>query len=157
MKARNRADIIGRFDRGEVQVITNCMVLTEGFDSQPVGCIAILRPMLHKGTFIQAVGRGLRKVDPERFPGIIKTDCLVLDFARAPQRHGSIEQEVRLDEEEEKGVAPYKICPECSAEVPLGTTTCPFCGYVWLPTASEKRVIDQFALTEIDLLARSPL
>jgi superfamily II DNA or RNA helicase len=50
------------------------MVLTEGFDSQPVGCIVILRPMLHKGTFIQAIGRGLRKVDPERFPGIVKTD-----------------------------------------------------------------------------------
>jgi DNA repair protein RadD len=68
MPARTRADLIARFDRGEVQVLTNCMVLTEGFDSQPVGCIGILRPMLHKGTFIQAVGRGLRRVDPERFP-----------------------------------------------------------------------------------------
>ena len=48
--------------------------LTEGFDSQPVGCIGILRPMLHKGTFIQAVGRGLRRVDPERFPGIVGFD-----------------------------------------------------------------------------------
>ena len=67
------------------------MVLTEGFDSQPVGCIVILRPMLHKGTFIQAIGRGLRKVDPERFPGIVKTDCIVLDFTGAALRHGSIE------------------------------------------------------------------
>jgi superfamily II DNA or RNA helicase len=156
MKARDRAEVVARFDRGEVPVITNCMVLAEGFDSQPVGCIAIVRPMLHKGTLIQAVGRGLRKVDPERFPGIIKTDCLVLDFAGASQRHGSIEQKVQLDEEEKKGIAPYKTCPECSAEMPLGTTTCPFCGYVWLGMASEKRVISQFALTEIDLLARSP-
>ena len=52
MPSRVRADLIARFDRGEVQVLTNCMVLTEGFDSQPVGCIGILRPMLHKGTFI---------------------------------------------------------------------------------------------------------
>ena len=66
--SRTRADLITRFDRGEVQVLANCMVLTEGFDSQPVGCIGILRPMLHKGTFIQAVGRGLRRVDPARFP-----------------------------------------------------------------------------------------
>ena len=72
MPSRTRADLIARFDRGEVQVLTNCMVLTEGFDSQPVGCIGILRPMLHKGTFIQAIGRGLRRVDPERFPGIVK-------------------------------------------------------------------------------------
>jgi superfamily II DNA or RNA helicase len=63
MPGRARADLIARFDRGEVQVLTNCMVLTEGFDSQPIGCIVILRPMRHKGTFIQAVGRGLRKVE----------------------------------------------------------------------------------------------
>jgi DNA repair protein RadD len=43
MPARARADLIARFDRGEVQVLTNCMVLTEGFDSQPIGCIVILR------------------------------------------------------------------------------------------------------------------
>ena len=28
MPARGRADLIGRFDRGDVQVLTNCMVLT---------------------------------------------------------------------------------------------------------------------------------
>ena len=68
MPSRARADLIARFDRGEVQVLTNCMVPTEGFDSQPVGCIGILRPMLHKGTFIQTIGRGLRRVDPSASP-----------------------------------------------------------------------------------------
>ena len=100
MPATARAELIARFDRGEVQLLANCMVLTEGFDSQPVGCIAILRPMLHKGTFIQAIGRGLRKVDPERFPGIVKTDCIVLDFAGAALRHGSLEQAIGLEDEE---------------------------------------------------------
>lgn len=158
MATRDRADVIARFDRGEVQVLTNCMVLTEGFDSQPVGCIAILRPMLHKSTFIQAVGRGLRKVDPERFPGIIKTDCIVLDFAGAAQRHGSIEQDVRLDVEEPKpGKASYKTCPACDAELPLGTSLCPFCDHVWEKwQPREKRVLDRFSLTEIDLLHHSP-
>ena len=61
MPARERAELLARFDRGEVQVITNCMVLTEGFDSQPIGCIVVLRPMLHRGTFVQAIGRGLRR------------------------------------------------------------------------------------------------
>ena len=132
MPARARADLIARFDRGEVQVLTNCMVLTEGFDSQPIGCIVILRPMRHKGTFIQAVGRGLRKVDPERFPGIVKTDCIVLDFAGAAARHGSIEQDIQLEDEEEPcSQAPCKVCPECEAELPLGTMLCPFCGHVW--------------------------
>ena len=158
MPGRERADVLARFDRGQVQVITNCMVLTEGFDSQPVGCIAILRPMLHRGTFVQAIGRGLRKVDPERFPGIIKSDCIVLDFAGAALRHGSIEADVHLDEEEdvEPGARPYKTCPDCDAEVPLGTVCCPFCGHVWQREIREKRALERFQLTEIDLLGRSP-
>ena len=138
-------------------MLTNCMVLTEGFDSQPVGCIVILRPMLHKGTFVQAIGRGLRKVDPERFPGIVKTDCIVLDFTGAAQRHGSIELDIDLDDEDaEPGAIPYKICPECEAQLPLGTSPCPFCGYVWQRQIGEKRLLEQFDLTEIDLLNRSP-
>lgn len=100
MASSERSNLIAQFDRGDIQVLANCMVLTEGFDSQPVGCIGILRPMLHKGTFIQAVGRGLRRVDPERYPGIIKTDCIVLDFAGAALRHGSLEQDISLDEDE---------------------------------------------------------
>ena len=134
------------------------MVLTEGFDSQPVGCIVVLRPMLHRGTFIQAIGRGLRKVDPERFPGVVKTDCIVLDFAGAAQRHGSIEQDGTLaeEEDEEPGKSPYKVCPTCEAEVPLATIACPFCGHVWERKLREKRPLQCFGLTEIDLLDRSP-
>jgi DNA repair protein RadD len=157
MPARARADLIARFDRGQVQVLTNCMVLTEGFDSQPIGCIVILRPMRHKGTFIQAVDRGLRKVDPERFAGIVKTDCIVLDFAGAAARHGSIEQDVGLAEEDEaRGSVAYKVCPDCAAELPLGTAVCPFCGHVWQRRIQEKRLLEAFDLTEIDLLNRSP-
>jgi len=157
MPTRARADLIARFDRGEVQVLTNCMVLTEGFDSQPVGCIGILRPMLHKGTFIQAIGRGLRRVDPERFPGIVKTDCVVLDFAGAALRHGSLEQEISLDDEDhEPGAAPWKTCPSCEAELPLGASVCDFCGHVFSRERGEKSVLTAFEMTEIDLLDRSP-
>lgn len=158
MPAGERAERIAAFDRGDVQVLTNCMVLTEGFDSQPVGCIVILRPMLHRGTFIQAIGRGLRRVDPERFSGIVKTDCVVLDFAGAAGRHGTIEQEIDLGAEDDAapGAPPYKVCPECEAELPLGTVMCPFCGHVWPRRQREREVLDTFELTEIDLLDRSP-
>jgi superfamily II DNA or RNA helicase len=158
MPSKERAALLARFDRGEVQVITNCMVLTEGFDSQPVGCIVVLRPMLHRGTFVQAIGRGLRKVDPERFPGVVKTDCVVLDFAGAALRHGSIEHDGTLPEEEdeEAGKRAYKICPACDTEVPIGTLACLFCGHVWQRRIRDKRPLQCFDLTEIDLLDRSP-
>ncbi|WP_189538695.1 zinc ribbon domain-containing protein [Novosphingobium arvoryzae] len=124
---------------------------------QPVGCIGILRPMLHKGTFIQAVGRGLRKVDPQRYPGIIKTDCVILDFAGAAIRHGCLEQEISLDDDDtDPGTAPYKTCPDCEAEIPLGTGECPFCGHVFTRQVGEKHILTDFELLEIDLLNQSP-
>ena len=157
MPSRARAELIARFDRGEIQVLTNCMVLTEGLDSQPVACIGILRPMLHKGTFIQAVGRGLRRVDPERFPGIVKTDCVVLDFAGAALRHGSLEQEISLDEDEpQPGQAPWKLCLSCDAELPLHASVCDFCGHVFTRERGEARLLSAFDMMEIDLLDRSP-
>lgn len=157
MASSERSELIARFDLGDIQVLANCMVLTEGFDSQPVGCIGILRPMLHKGTFIQAVGRGLRRVDPERYPGIIKTDCVVLDFAGAALRHGSLEQEIDFDTDDpEPGQAPWKLCPCCEAELPLAARICDFCGHVLTRGVSDKSVLDSFEMMEIDLLDRSP-
>ena len=157
MHSRDRAEAIARFDRGEIRILSNCMVLTEGFDSQPVGCIGILRPMLHKGTFIQAIGRGLRRVDPARYPGIVKTDCIVLDFAGAAVRHGSLEQDIDLDADEpEPGEAPWKCCPSCDAELPLCARVCDFCGHVFAIDVREKTMLDSFEMMEIDLLNRSP-
>ena len=57
---------------------------------------------------------------------------------------------------DEPGEAPYKICPSCSAEVPLGTTICPFCSHAFKREGREKSVLERFELTEIDLLDRSP-
>jgi DNA repair protein RadD len=64
---------------------------------------------------------------------------------------------VRLAEEDEArdGVA-YKVCPDCQAELPLGTAVCPFCGHLWQRRFPEKRLLEAFDLTEIDLLNRSP-
>ena len=139
-------------------MLTNCMVLTEGFDSQPVGCIVILRPMRHKGTFIQAVGRGLRKVDPERFPGIVKTDCIVLDFAGAAAAHGSIEQDVRLTEEDARGAAasPTRSARTARRSCRSASPAARSAATSGSAAIREKRLLEAFDLTEIDLLNRSP-
>jgi len=98
-----RSRIFKAFDRGEIEVVTNCMVLTEGFDNQPVSCIMILRPMNHKSTFIQAAGRGLRRVDATRYPGIIKRDCRILDFSGTARRHGDLEALLKLEDTYSEG------------------------------------------------------
>ena len=142
------------YETGSAQVVVNVAVLTEGYDYTPTGCIVLLRLSSYKSTLIQMVGRGLRTVDPEEYPGVIKTDCVVLDFGTASLMHGSLEQEVNLDGQLHQGEAPTKDCPECGAEVPLACMECPLCGYVWERNHDALPLTD-FVMSEIDLLKRS--
>jgi superfamily II DNA or RNA helicase len=61
---------------GRVQVLSNCMVLTEGWDGPHTSCIVIARPTQSNPLYVQMVGRGTRT-----YPG--KADCLVLDIVGA--------------------------------------------------------------------------
>lgn len=168
MPKADRRSVLRRYAAGEIQVITNCAVLTEGWDHPPTSCVILLRPSSYKSTFVQMVGRGLRVVDPDEHPGVIKNDCIVLDFGTASLTHGSLEQDAaKALEEKKKGDAPTKTCPECEAEVPLGAEECLLCGYVWELQEEEEEDaggsgeldldgdLANVVMTEIDLLAKS--
>ena len=156
MREVDRQDTLAAYGRGEIQVIVNVAVLTEGWDHPPTSCIVLLRPSSYKSTMIQMIGRGLRTIDPAEHPGIIKKDCIVLDFGTSTLMHGSLEQEVQLDDQCQEGDAPYKDCPECAAEVPIAVRECPLCGYVWESQGSEQTApTSDFHMTEIDILKRS--
>ena len=151
-----RKACLAAFESGDAQVVVNVAVLTEGYDYTPTSCVVLLRPSSYKSTFIQMVGRGLRTVDPQEFPGVVKTDCIVLDFGTASLMHGALEQEVKLDGHLHDGDAPTKDCPQCGAIVPLAVMDCPFCDHVWeRQEHPEHDVLDQFVMSEIDLLRRS--
>jgi superfamily II DNA or RNA helicase len=143
------------YESGAAQVVVNVAVLTEGYDFTPTACVILLRPSSYKSTFIQMVGRGLRTVDPAEFPGVIKTDCIVLDFGTASLMHGVLEQEVDLDGHLQQGEAPTKDCPECEAVVPLACMECPLCGHIWERQTQVSDTLSDFVMSEIDLLKRS--
>ena len=67
-----RADKLNWFESGKVQVLCNCALLTEGFDSPSVACIVLARPTKSGSLYTQMVGRGTRIMDD-------KTDCSVID------------------------------------------------------------------------------
>ena len=158
MGAADRRNVLRAFEKGNVQVIVNVAVLTEGWDHQPTSCVVLLRPSSYKSTMIQMVGRGLRTVDPNVFPGILKTDCIVLDFGTSTLLHGCLEQDVNLDGKTGTGEAPAKDCPECGAIVPLAVRECPLCGHVWEIVSAgqtDDTPLTDFVMSEIDLLKRS--
>ena len=76
-----RKIVLDRFRSGETQVLSGCMVLTEGFDEPSADCVVVARPTKSKGLWRQIVGRVLRL-----HPG--KTDALVLDVVGASKLHG---------------------------------------------------------------------
>src|SRR5215469_6847802 len=63
-----------RLASGELELVTNCMVLTEGWNMPEVGCCILARPTWKMGLYRQMIGRVLRPA-----PG--KTDALILDHS----------------------------------------------------------------------------
>ena len=156
LDGKERAAALRDFEHGDAQVVVNVAVLTEGWDYQPTSCVILLRPSSYKGTMIQMIGRGLRTVDPDLYPGIVKTDCIVMDFGTSSLLHGTLETSVNLDGDSDPNDADKK-CPSCEALVPRGVSECPFCGYLWARgESSDKTPMSQFVMSEIDLLKGSP-
>ena len=78
---------LARLASGEIEVVTNCMVLTEGWDMPEVGCCILARPTKKMGLYRQMIGRVLRPADG-------KPDAIVLDHSGAVFRHGFVEDPV---------------------------------------------------------------
>lgn len=151
-----RQAALSRFESGKSQLIVNVAVLTEGWDFPPTSCVVLLRPSSYQSTLIQMIGRGLRTIDPNEHPGVIKNDCIVLDFGISTLLHGSLEQDVHLDSDEGMGGAPQKACPDCGAMVPAATRECLLCGHIWERSENDGKVdLSDFVMSEIDLLKQS--
>ncbi len=78
-----RTNIINKFHTGELNVVTNSMLWTEGFDEPSVDCIINLRATKSESLYRQILGRGLR-LSPETN----KENLLVLDFLWHSGRKG---------------------------------------------------------------------
>jgi superfamily II DNA or RNA helicase len=76
----DRELIYKRFRHGDVQVLSNCMVLTEGWDAPWCSTAVIARPTSSAALYVQMVGRILRP-----WPG--KPDALVLDVVGVAAKH----------------------------------------------------------------------
>ncbi len=80
MSRAERADVLGKFREGKLRVLTNCMVLTEGYDEPQVAGIILARPTKSAALYAQMVGRGTRL-----HPG--KADVTVVDIVDASREH----------------------------------------------------------------------
>ena len=128
---RDRA--IRLFKAGQLRALTSVGVLTTGFDAPHVDLIAMMRPTLSTGLYVQMLGRGTRLAAG-------KSDCLVLDFSGNVRRHGPVDAiEVKVGDgaggktetKVEESTVRAKECPQCKALVGLRVMECLDCGHVW--------------------------
>lgn len=125
-----RDAILGRLASGETQVVSNCQVLTEGWDLPRCKTVVLARPTQSLSLYLQMAGRGLRP-----WEGV---PALLLDHAGCARRHGLPQQDRTwtLEGREKGSKRPaseadpsVKFCPQCSRTVLRGTTQCPGCGF----------------------------
>jgi len=82
----DRKGWIREFKQGKIQVLTNCMVLTTGFDYPNLGCIGNASPTKSLTKYLQCIGRATRLKDAtyvEKF----KQEAIILDFVDNTSKH----------------------------------------------------------------------
>lgn len=75
-----RAAVLDAARRGDIKMLCNCALFTEGFDWPAIEVVAVARPTKSRALYAQMVGRGTRLS-----PG--KKDVLVLDFTSNSKKH----------------------------------------------------------------------
>lgn len=86
-----RRTAIERLRTGEVQVVCNQGLLTEGLDVPELDCIIVARGVAHESTWVQILGRNLRTEDGQQLgPHHRKQVAIVGDLLGQCHRHGFI-------------------------------------------------------------------
>ena len=158
-----RDETLSRLARGEIDVVVNCMVLTEGWDMPDVGCCILARPTKQIGLYRQMLGRVLRPA-----PG--KKDAIILDHSGAVFRLGFAEDRVEWTLDPDKGATNRTQakreasggdriveCSQCSA-MREGGKECPCCGFLPVKKPADIRTTEgDLGLVDRNRKAQAPI
>lgn len=158
MDDETRADILGRFERGDFTLLSNVSLLSEGFDVPDTSCMILARPTKSLTRFLQMVGRVLRPA-----PG--KTRALLLDHSGSVERIGHPFDDLPLELDdgnankagsrtEERKKSEPKPCPSCKFVRPAGVHECPKCGFA--PQRQSDVEVTDGELVRLDRKTRKP-
>jgi DNA repair protein RadD len=119
-----RRRLIAALASGEVEILTNCGLISEGLDIHSVSGVILLRPTKSLALHLQQIGRALR-------PAPDKARAVVLDHAGNCLRHGlpDLEHAWSLQgRPKKKSKALVRRCPQCGALIAISAHECPECG-----------------------------
>jgi superfamily II DNA or RNA helicase len=144
-----RKTAIDGLARGQLQVLTSCDLISEGFDCPVVTAAILLRPTKSLSLYLQQVGRALRPADG-------KDKAIILDHVGNVIRHGLPDEKHTWSLDGEPPAQPgeaegddlsVRQCPRCYA-AHAWAEKCPNCGHEYVVAG---RTIEEVAgnLTEL--------
>lgn len=129
MEKATRRAIVRDFGAGQLNVLTSCDLVSEGFDVPGIVGALLLRPTQSMGLYLQQVGRALRLS-----PG--KSHAVILDHVGNSARHGlpdeardwSLEGRDRKASKRDPDDVAVKQCKACFAVSRATAAACRECG-----------------------------
>ncbi len=114
-----RAAILDRFRSGETLILTNCGIVSEGFDVPSIEAIQCVRPTQSLNLWLQMLGRSLR-------PAPLKTHAIIIDHTQNWAFHGL------PDDDRQWSLEPISLKSRRYA------VSCPACQHVFRPLGHEE-------------------
>ena len=124
-----REDILADLALGKLLIVSNCGILSEGYDNPAISVCIQARPTMSLSLHLQQIGRVLR-------PHPDKVVAKVLDHAGNTLRHGFASDDHLVDlskgigqkKDPQEKIPTLRTCSQCYAVLPAGMTECPSCG-----------------------------
>lgn len=121
-----RDEIINKFRTGEITVLCNVDIVSEGFDVPDCEVVGLMRPTKSLILYTQQAMRCMRYKPNKR--------AIIIDHTNNIRRFGfpDTDREWLLEghpKQKKNGEAPVKTCPHCYRTVPINTEICPSCDY----------------------------
>ena len=147
---KKRDKIIERFRSGDIQILTNCDIVSTGFDLPAIGCCIMLRPTMSTSLYIQQSGRALRREEGKV--------AVIIDAVANHVRHGlpDDDKEWSLDKPvspkrhiNEDGSYSIRLCKSCYAVYESTKNVCPVCNAEYEYEPREIKHMEEVELIEI--------
>lgn len=134
--AKQREQVMSDFKSGKIQVLTNCDLISEGFNVPDCSCVVLLRPTKSLVLYIQQAMRCMR-YQPDK-------QAVIIDQVRNFEQFGLPtdnrqwtlkDRKKPKDNDDEPSLT---TCPKCFMVMLSTDSECPNCGYV-VPVKRSKR------------------
>ena len=152
MNLRERNEKMDMFRRGDVQILCNCNLISEGVTLPNASVALLLRPTMSLPLFIQQACRVLTPVKGKR--------AVIIDYVNNVQRHGlptdahnwslteSVEKRKEFNSDGTLSIRQCENCFKCFRTA----QKCPYCGYEYKVKGRELKSVKEVELKRIEAI-----